>query len=95
VFEAVTLAELLAQLCGAEEPFRREADLLGVILLELPAGRQILIIERIYRNGTGILLDPTPEEIEMARSGDLWQIWNFERLRLLAPEDWSWDVFGE
>lgn len=65
MFKAVTLAELLAQLAGAELSFRREADLLGVVHLMLPAGRQILIIERVYRDGTEILLDPTPEEIEL------------------------------
>jgi hypothetical protein len=95
VFKAVTLAELLAQLSGAELSFRREADLLGVVLLMLPAGRQILIIERVYRDGTQILLDPTPEEVELARNGDLWKIWNSERPRLLAPEAWEWIGFGE
>ena len=92
---AVTLVELLAQLAGAELSFRREADLLGVAVLVLPGGRQVLVIERTYRDGTGILLDPTPEEVEIARSGDLWQIWNSERRSLLAPDVWNWDGFGE
>ena len=92
---AVTLVELLAQLVGAELSFRREADLLGVSALVLPGGRQILIIERVYRDGTGILLDPTPEELEIARGGDLWQIWNSERRSLLASDDWEWIGFGE
>jgi len=92
---AVTLVELLGQLAGAELSFRREADLLGVSALVLPGGRQILIIERVYRDGTGILLDPTPEELEIARGGDLWQIWNSERRSLLASDDWEWIGFGE
>ena len=92
---AVTLVELLAQLAGAELSFRRESDLLGVTLVVLPGGRQVLIIERVYRDGTGILLDPTPEEVEIARSGDLWQIWNSERRSLLASDDWKWEGFGE
>jgi hypothetical protein len=45
--------------------------------------------------GTEILLDPTPEEVEIARSGDLWKIWNSGRPRLLAPEAWDWIGFGE
>jgi hypothetical protein len=90
----VTLVELLAQLTGAELSFRREADLLGVVVLVLPGGCQVLVIERVYRDGTGILLDPTPEELEIARSGDLRQIWNSERRSLLlASENWDW--FGE
>ena len=92
---AVTLVELLGQLAGAELSFRREADLLGVSALVLPGGRQILIIERVYRDGTGILFDPTPEELEIARGGDLWQIWNSERRSLLASDDWEWIGFGE
>jgi hypothetical protein len=95
VSKALTLAELLAQVAGAELSFRREDDLLGVVLLALPAGRQLLIIERVYRDGTEIILDPTPEEVEMARSGDLWKIWNSERPRYLAPEAWEWIGFGE
>jgi hypothetical protein len=93
--DAVTLVELLAQLAGAELSFRREADLLGVTVLVLPGGRQVLVIERTYRDGTGILLDPTPEEVEIARSGNLWQIWNSERLSLLASDVWNWDGFGD
>jgi len=92
---AVTLVELLGQLAGAELSFRREADLLGVSALVLPGGRQILIIERVYRDGTGILLDPTPEELEIARGGDLWQIWNSARRSLLTSDDWEWIGFGE
>lgn len=89
----MTLSELLAQLAGAEPSFRREADLFGVEVLVLPGGRQVLIIERTYRDGTGILLDPTPEEVSIARSGELGRIWNSERLSLLSSADWNW--FGE
>jgi hypothetical protein len=91
----VTLAELLAQVAGAELSFRREADLFGVSVLVLPEGRQMLLIERIYRDGTGVLLDPTPEEVEIARVGELGQIWNSERRSLLSSEIWNWDVFDE
>jgi hypothetical protein len=93
--DALTLVDLLSQLAGAELSFRRESDLLGVSLVALPAGRQVLIIERVYRDGTGILLDPTPDEIEVARSGDLWQIWNSERRSLLASDNWEWIGFGK
>ena len=91
----VTLVELLAQLAGAELSFRREADLFGVSALVLPGGRQVLVIERIYRDGTGVLLDPTPEEVEIAREGDLQRIWNSERWSLLSSDAWNWDGFGE
>lgn len=88
-------SSFLAQLAGAELSFRREADLFGVSVLVLPGGRQVLVIERIYRDGTGVLLDPTPEEVEVAREGDLQRIWNSERRSLLSSEVWNWDGFGQ
>lgn len=81
---ALSLVDLLTQLAGAELAFRREDDLLAVAVLTLPAGRQMLLIERTYRDGIGVLLDPTPEDLEVARTGDLWQLWNSERRSLLA-----------
>jgi hypothetical protein len=50
------------------------------------AGRLVLTIQRIYRGyrgGIRVLLAPTPEEVEIARSGDLWRLWNSERTQLL------------
>jgi hypothetical protein len=90
---AISLVELLAQLAGAELSFRREDEdeFLAVTLLVLPSGRQVLFVERTYRDGTGVLLDPTPEEIETARSGNLWSLWNEERKRLLAPASWTFE----
>ena len=59
--------------------YKRECDLISIALLTLPAGRQVLLAERTYREGTHILLDPTPEEVETARAGNLWEIWNSKR----------------
>lgn len=93
---ALSVVELLTQLAGAELSFWRESDLIVVAALTLPAGRQMLITERTYRDGVHILLDPTSEEIEIARDGDPWQIWNSERASYLAsavPHAWlaeSW-----
>lgn len=81
---ALSLVDLLAQLAGAELAFQREDDLLAVAILSLPVGRQMLLIERTYRDGIGVLLNPTPEDLDVARTGDLWQLWNSERRLLLA-----------
>jgi len=92
---AISLVELLAQLAGAELSFRREDDedlsTLAATVVVLPTGRQVLFVERTYRDGTGVLLDPTPEDLEIARSGDLWILWNDERTRLLAPASWTFE----
>jgi len=92
---AISLVELLAQLSGAELSCRREDedDFLGLAatVLILPTGRQVLFVERTYRDGTGVLLDPTSEDLEIARSGDLWSLWNDERTRRLAPASWTFE----
>jgi hypothetical protein len=89
--KAISLVELLTQLADAELSFRREdeGDLLAVTVLALPGERQVLFIERSYRDGTKVLLDPTSEEIEAARNGGLWGLWNSERSRYLAPANWQ------
>ena len=90
---AMGLVELLTELAGAELSFRREDedDMMAVTVLVLPTGRQVLFVERTYRDGTGVLLDPTPEELAIARSGDLRSLWNEERTRLLAPASWTFE----
>lgn len=42
-------------------------------------GQQLSTIFRIH-----ILLDPTPEEVETARTGSLWEVWNSDRSLYLA-----------
>ena len=76
---SLTLVEFLTQLAGAELSFKRERDLIAVALLVLPAGRQVLLAEMTYRDGTHVLLDPTPEEVETARTGSLWEVWSSKR----------------
>ena len=49
------------------------------ITVDLPEGRRMLAVERTYREGVCIILDPTPEELSVAREGDLWKLWNSER----------------
>jgi hypothetical protein len=74
----------LTQLAGAELSFQRQSNLVVVALLALPGGRQVLLSERTYRDGIRALIDPTQNEIETARHGDLWQIWGSERSLYLS-----------
>ena len=80
----MTLVELLTELTGAELVLRREDEMLIVAVLATPAGHRVLAMERTYRQGIHVLLDPTEEEIEMARSGDLWKLWNSGRAEYLS-----------
>ncbi|HEX3554569.1 MAG TPA: hypothetical protein VIA62_15205 [Thermoanaerobaculia bacterium] len=73
----MTLVQLLADLASVEFVLRREDEVLAVAVVATPAGRRVLALERTYRDGIHVLLDPTEEEIEIARSGDLWKLWSF------------------
>ena len=83
--ENFTLIESLAELGGAELLFRRgdEAAMVAAAVAQLPGGRTLLAVERTYREGIRIIVDPAPEEIETARSGELWNLWNSTRSKLL------------
>jgi hypothetical protein len=81
---SLSLVELLAELGGAELLFRRDDDVcLTAAVIAFPDGRQVLMVERTYRDGIHVLLDPRPEEITAAREGDLWSLWNSKRSRFL------------
>lgn len=82
--DALTLVELLAQLGALEVVCHRNDATLAVAVVVLPDGRRLLAIERTYREGIGIIFDPTENELETARDGDLWKLWNSDRTRLLA-----------
>lgn len=77
--ETLTFVGLLGELGGVELLHRRCDATLEVALLALPKGRQLLALERTYREGICVILDPTPEEIETAKTGSLWDLWNSER----------------
>jgi len=63
--------------------FQRETESLLAVAVFSFQDRQLLTVERTYRDGTHVIVDPTPEEIEIARSGELWDLWNSKRARLL------------
>jgi hypothetical protein len=80
-----TLVGLLAELGQVQVSFQREDDefLAMAVAVFTFQDRQLLTVERTYRDGTCVIVDPTPEEIEIARSGELWDLWNSKRARLL------------
>ncbi len=79
-----SLIELLGELAGLEIEIRRHATTLATALLRRPDGPRLLLLERTYREGVVYILDPSEEEMEIAREGDLWKLWNSERGVLLA-----------
>lgn len=83
---ALSFVELLEEIAGGELRLRRDAEDFGDLIaacVELRNGRKVLAVERSYRDGIHVIIEPTPEELEIARGGDLWKLWNSERSRLL------------
>ncbi len=38
---------------------------------------------KFWREGIKVIFDPTDKELEIARSDDLWELWNSKRAALL------------
>jgi hypothetical protein len=77
--ETLTFVELLFKLGATELVVSRTEPTLAVAVVALEDGRRLLAIERTYREGLCVRFDPTDEEVEIARSGDLWQLWSSDR----------------
>ena len=71
---------------GTNVPERSSDELLRWVLLRLPDGRQLLLAERTYRDGTKVLVEPTEEELQAARR-EPWAAWNSERAEHFAGID--------
>ncbi|TNF71077.1 MAG: hypothetical protein EP299_12660 [Acidobacteria bacterium] len=80
---ADTLIELMSGLLGLKVEMRRSDAALAAALVATSKNRKLLLVERTYRDGVGCIVDPTTQEIETAREGNLWDIWNSERAVLL------------
>jgi hypothetical protein len=74
-----SLVELLGEIAGVEIERRRHTATLAMALLRIPDGRRLLLLERTYREGVVYILDPSEDEVDVAREGDLWKLWNSDR----------------
>jgi hypothetical protein len=81
---SMTLTELFAETVGAKLELQREEDLYAMGILALPNGRRMIVIERTYRDGIHVILDPTQDELAVARDGNLYQLFSSERGSFLA-----------
>jgi hypothetical protein len=79
-----TLVEFLTDTFELDVVLRRCDDVLAAVVLTSPNGSRFLFIERTYRDGLRVIEDPAPEEMECAKSGDLWELWNSDRSVYLA-----------
>lgn len=80
----VTLLELLSELAAVEVVERWTDGVLVAALLQFGAGRRLVVVERTYREGLHVLLDPTPEDLRAGKEGRLWDLWNAERAQFLT-----------
>lgn len=83
-FFSSSLIELLRELAALHVELLRSTEAITAALLRRPDGRRLLLLERTYRDGVVYLLDPSDDEIELARHGDLWTLWNSEHGVLLG-----------
>jgi hypothetical protein len=79
---------------GTNELERSSDELLRWVLLRLSDGRQLLLAERSYRDGTKVLVEPTEEELQAARR-DAWAPWNSERAEHVAGIDDPRNPYGQ
>lgn len=81
--EAVTLVGLLSEFGAVEIVCHRTDVCLAVAVILLPNDRRLMAVERTYREGINIIVEPTGEEVATAREGDLWELWNSPRCKML------------
>ncbi len=77
--DAVELLACLGKLGAVDVVLHRFDPTLAVAVVQLPDDRRVIALERTYRPGAYVILDPTEEEMDVARGGDLWQLWGSER----------------
>jgi hypothetical protein len=76
----MTLVDLLAAYAGAATTHRRATPEIEAVALVFPDGRRMILLERTYRGGVGIIRDPTDGELAaMREAADLWELWNSDR----------------
>lgn len=79
--EALSFVEFLFELGAEELELSRSDATLAVAIVGLGDRRRLLAIERTYRAGVKIIFDPAEKEVQIARDGNLWDLWNSDRAR--------------
>jgi hypothetical protein len=75
----MTIVELLTSLFGVTVIAQRNDATMSAVALRVSDGRRLIMVERTYREGLKVLLQPTDAEIELIQSGDLSALWNSDR----------------
>ncbi|NJL26409.1 MAG: hypothetical protein HC897_00350 [Thermoanaerobaculia bacterium] len=77
--DALLFAGYLAEQKVLQLEVQRNDGTVAVAVVPLPDGRRLLAVERTYREGVRLIYDPTEEELEIARAGNIWDLWNSGR----------------
>ena len=76
----MTIVDLLVEYARAVTVCRRETPELEAVTLAFPDGRQMILLERTYRAGVTVILDPTEADLAaMREAADLGELWNSDR----------------
>lgn len=82
---SVTFLAFLSEHAGLELVARRDDDAcLAAALVKLSHGRRAIFVERTYRDGVAVIVDPSDGEVATFHAGDLWDIWNSKRAQRLG-----------
>ena len=92
--DAISFVGLLEELGAVRLDVRRSDGVLAVVVMGLPDGRRLLAIERTYREGVKIILEPSEVEVGVAAEGDLWELWNSDRGASLDGLAGDWTPFS-
>ena len=71
----MTIVELLTSLFGVTVIAQRNDATMSAVALRVSDGRRLIMVERTYREGLKVLLQPTDADIELIQGGDLSALW--------------------
>lgn len=92
----MTIVELLTNLFGVTVIAQRTDAMMSAVALRVSEGRRLIMVERTYREGLVVLLEPTDADIEIIQSGDLGALWDSDRAVPLDDiASWPPDVAPE
>jgi hypothetical protein len=96
--EGLTFVGFLQELGVIELEHHRSDGVVAAVVLRLPDGRRLLAVERTYRPGIKVVLEPTDDELTTVVDGDLWAVWNSDQaayLESLAGDELVLDLPGD
>lgn len=91
--DMIEFVQLVSRGAAVVEQRASGDDLIDWALVRLGDGRQLLLMERSYRSGLHVMVEPTDEELDAVRR-DAWTAWNSDRSEILGGLEFGTDWIG-